>query len=500
MKKTKIKVIAGVAVAAVAAVSLAGCGKSKPEVHPDESKRSAVHTENQLFVNEYKMDVTLNADDKKIDIISTANLENNTETTLEEIYFLNPSAQVYAKQENTGKNWEISDIVAGDDSTKLDFTVDAEKPWLIKVNLGDKKLAPKDKLDVTMTVKEDVPFGGSRFGYYNLGDYSQFVLTSCFPQVAEYRAGEWIINDPVWTEENFKDNTYSEFTDYHVKVHAPEGYMAAASGVELYDEDGTINIEAVDVQNFALVLSDGFRSAFYANDDMTVNFYFMVDAKSYKEAKDVYELVMPVTIDWLVDKISKYAWNQYDVVPIYDDSGCNTYTGLMTYGGKDIHDGLDGAKIDDYRVSMVPIFKDGILNQWFEEMVNSNKATDGWLTRGFLTWFDDFIAISATNDKPSRHINEILDEARKEHPEEMKMMLNDTFKDDETAYIVQCYRGAEFLEALYNELGTNDFVAVLNEYMKEYLLKDVDSKAFTEVLLKHDNGKIQPLIDQYFNK
>lgn len=501
MKKIKRKIIAGASLAAVAAVTLTGCGNKKPEAKVDESKRSAVHTEDRLFVNEYTMDVTLSPDENKVEIISTANVENNTEQTIDEIIFLNPSAKVYGKEGNSGKGWEIKNIYAGsDESSKFEFTQEGNNSEIIKVKLGDKKLAPKDKLDITISVNEDIPFGDSRFGFFNMGKYQEYVLTSCFPQMAEYRSGEWIINDTVWSEERIKDNGLYQFTDYHVTVHAPEGYLAAASGVEQKEEDGTIKIEAVDTDDFAMVLCNGFRSAYYANDDMIANYYFIEDSKSYKEAKEVVEIVLPVTFDWMVDKIEKYAWNQYDIVPIYNDSGCNTYTGLMTFGAKDIYDGLDGAVIDDYRIKSVNVFEEGILDQWFSKMTGSNRATDGWLSRGMLLWFNDYISISATNDKPVRKIKDILNEAKEKYPEEMNMKLNDKFKDAETAYIVDTYKGAEFLEALHGELGDEDFTIVMNEFMNEFMFKDAKSQDFINTLMKHDNGKIQAIVDDYFNK
>ncbi len=499
MKKIKTKIIAGAALAAVAAVTLTGCGNKKPEARQDESKRSAVHTENQLFVNAYNMDLTLNAEENNVEIVSTANVENNTDQTLEEIIFLNPSSKVYQKDGNSGKNWEIRNIYIGsDESAKLDFTQDGSNPGIIKVDLGDKKLTPKDKLDITIDVKEDIPYGDSRFGFYNTGEYYQYILTSCYPQMAEYREGEWKINDSAWTEENLKDNGLTQFSDYHVKIHAPEGYTAAASGTEMIGDDGVINIDSVDTRDFAIILSNGFRSAYYANDDMTVNYYFMEDAKSYKEGREVVEIALPVTIDWMSEMIEKYAWSQYDLVPLYNESGCNTYTGLMTYGAKDIIDGLDGGATDDYRRNSVPVFKEGTINQWFSEMTGSNRATDGWLSRGMLTWFNDYISVSATNDKAEHKLKEILDEAKEKYPEAMNKKLNEKIDDAETAYARDCFKGAEFLEALRNEMGDKDYVAVIHEFMEEFFMKDATSEDFINTLMKHDNGKMESIINDYF--
>ena len=115
-------------------------------------------------------------------------------------------------------------------------------------------------------------------------------------------------------------------------------------------------------------------------------------------------------------------------------------------------------------------------------------------------WFNDYISISATNDKPVRKIKDILNEAKEKYPEEMNMKLNDKFKDAETAYIVDTYKGAEFLEALHGELGDEDFTIVMNEFMNEFMFKDAKSQDFINTLMKHDNGKIQAIVDDYFNK
>ena len=501
MKKKTTKIIAGVAIAAAAAVTLTGCGNKKPEVKADESKRSAVHTENMLFADEYNMDITLHPDENNVEIISTASIENNTDTTLDEILFLNPSSKVYQKDGNSGKSWEVRNVYIGkDESAKLEYELDSSNPSIIKVSLGDKKLSPKDKLDITIDVKEDIPFGDARFGFYNTGKYAQYVLTSCYPQMAEYREGNWVINDSQWTEDKLRDNNLSQFSDYHVKLHAPEEYTAVASGTEVKDDDGVINIDAVDTRDFAIILSDGFRSSYFANDDMTVNYYFIENAKSYKEDKKVVEMCMPGTIDGMNDNVAKYSWNQFDVVPLYNDSGCNSYTGIMTFGAKEIIDGLDGGAIDDYRKKMLPIFKEGLLGQWFTEMIGVNRATDGWISRGMLVWFNDYINYSTTNEAVDRNLKEILDEAKEKYPEAMNLKLNEKVDDAETAFARDCYKGAEFVEVLRSELGEEDFFKMMSEFMDEFYLKDVTSQNFINTLMKHDKGKMQTIVDDYFVK
>ena len=92
---------------------------------------------------------------------------------------------------------------------------------------------------------------------------------------------------------------------------------------------------------------------------------------------------------------------------------------------------LDIESIDDYRKKMLPVFKEGILNQWFSEMTGCNRATDGWLSRGMLTWFNDYINYSTTNESVDRKLKEILDEAEEKYPEAMNMKLNEKTGDAE---------------------------------------------------------------------
>lgn len=496
--KIKNIIIAGVLVAASAA-ALTGCSRLQgPEAVIEESKRDKTYGESMLYIDSYDMDVALKPDENTLEASVTAELYNNTEKVLDEVVFRLPAASAI-KSSGGDLSWEVTGAYLGSSqATALEHTVDAADPTVIRVALGDNKLDPSGSTFVTLSVKEDIPEEDMRFGHFKAGKYDQYVLSGCFPQVAELRDGDWVLNEIDWTGEKVSaDSDFSQTTDYHVELTMPENYYAAATGGEMRGENSTV-INAIDVRDFAIVASNGLTSAYWTNDNLVLRYYYIEGSKDNETGQEAVAWRVPTGLDWMEDYVKKYPWNQYDIVTIYSDYEAHSFPGMMVFGDKAVHDGIKGEDIDSIRDDYKLHFTEHIFDQWFGEIAGCNEATDGWLTKGLRTWINDYAMAKVYGDIQERQIGEIIRNAKEENPAAMEMKLSDKFPDGKTADFVNTYRAAEFIEEMYNVLGEDEFLKAVKDYVVKYEFKEADSQDFIEIMKSHTGKDIQNIVDRFF--
>lgn len=497
MKIKKIMTAAGIVSASV--IALTGCSRLQgPEAKLEESKRDKSYSESMLYVDSYDMEVSLKPEQNSLEASATAELYNNTGNTLDEIVFRLPSAACL-ESKGGGLSWEVTGAYLGSGgTTNLEYTIDPENSGVIRVSLGENKLDQAGSTFVTLAVKEDIPEEDIRFGHFKAGNHDQYVLSECFPKVVEFRDNNWVINDIDWTGEKVSaDTSFSQTSDYHVKMTMPDGYYAVGTGGESIGENAT-TINAVDARDFAVVASNGIVSAYWTNDNLVLRYYYLEGSKDNETGQEAVSWRVPTGLDWMEDFIKKYPWNQYDIVTVYSDYDANSYPGMMVFGDKAVYDGIRGDEVDSMRDFYKLHLTEHIFDQWFGEIVGCNEATDGWLNKGLRFWFNDYAMANVYGDISERAVGETIREMKKKEPAAMEMKLSDKFPDGKTADIVNTYRGAEFLEDLYGALGKDEFLKAISDYVIKYEFKEADSEKFIEVMKAHTGKDIQAVVDKYF--
>ncbi len=491
MFRIKKFMITGVIISA-SVVALTGCqNQKKPQPVVEEVGRDISFTEKKLYVKSYDMDVSLNPAGKTLTASVTAELNNNTDESLQEILFRLPSDKVI-KGGKEGLTWEVTGAYLGTDtSTALEHTIDPQDSSLIKVSLGDNKLDPSKEAMITVAVKEDIPEEDFSFGHFTAGDHDQFVLSGCFPKVVEYHDNDWVINDT-------DTNTYpSQATNYHVKVDKPEGYTVIGTGVEIANE-GDTRVNAVDSRDFAMVITNSAQSSYVSNGNLTINLFYPDGTTSQEMAEDIVKQRIPISMDWMEDYLRKYPWNQYDMVLINTDYQSAAFPGLMVFGGKDIFEGVSGDDFKNTNKTYQDRFRNTLLEQWFGQIIGCNKKTDAWLSKGLIAWFSDYMSVKTFGEYEERKITDVIKEMKKQHPQAMDMKLSDTFPDEETADLVNTYRGAELIEELYQSLENDDFFLAMKDYFSKYDFKEASSEDFINIMKDHSKTDIQNIVDKYF--
>ncbi len=460
-------------------LTLTGCNIKDPEVKPDESKISAEQKADQIFASNYTLDLNLDTDARKLSSVVTAQIENNTDTTTDELVFdISADSPFNVEKAYLGK----------DESASVDYSLDTT-PGMITIDLGNDPLEPGENFIMTMEITQEIPENNPRFGFYTFDDKNEYILSGCFPTLAEFKDGNWIT----------ESNGYTQASNYKVTLKAPSDYYVVSSGNETRGENGVTTIDALDTNDLAMVLSNKFKSHYWSNDIITVNYYYLDKGEDYRLARDVIELRVPIGIDWMEANLTKYPWAEYDIIQLYDDSDAIAHTSLMTFGGKNLYDGVPEEEADSVKEKLASVFTGGLVSQWFEEMTSVRYDPDGWLDKGVITWLDDYVRANMYDEKQDRHIDETIRKAREDHPREMNMKLDDSFPDKETSDIVYTYRGAEFMEDLYKALGDESMVSILREYLTDTYLKVASTEDFMNYVNKYNTEKTTPVIEKYFN-
>ena len=215
-------------------------------------------------------------------------------------------------------------------------------------------------------------------------------------------------------------------------------------------------------------------------------------------AEDIVKQRIPISMDWMEDYLRKYPWNQYDMVLINTDYQSAAFPGLMVFGGKDIFEGVSGDDFKNTNKTYQDRFRNTLLEQWFGQIIGCNKKTDAWLSKGLIAWFSDYMSVKTFGEYEERKITDVIKEMKKQHPQAMDMKLSDTFPDEETADLVNTYRGAELIEELYQSLENDDFFLAMKDYFSKYDFKEASSEDFINIMKDHSKTDIQNIVDKYF--
>ena len=221
--------------------------------------------------NEYNLSVDIDCEKKVVDVKQSVEYINQTEAvSLKSVYFhIYPKAfsegvinkPVSTINENkaypNGVSYgevDISKVLVNNNETTIEY-INADKDILV-VNLSE-ELLPNKKVNIYFEYSLKLPNIHHRYGYgensINLGN---FYLIAC-----KYDEGEgFFANSYHYNGDPF----YSDISNYTATVSYNENYTLAFTGIKTSEkiENGnkTTEIKAQAVRDFALILSDKFKT------------------------------------------------------------------------------------------------------------------------------------------------------------------------------------------------------------------------------------------------
>ncbi|MDD3839446.1 MAG: M1 family metallopeptidase [Clostridia bacterium] len=454
--------------------------KSKQLLEDNFSQREIKASE---WLNEYFMDVVLDTDLKKLDVMQKIKYVNNEGTELESIYFhLYPNAyksqdtapfeeqdlkRAYPNGFNSG-HIKIDKIEVNGKGAK--YSISGQGETILELQLKD-KIKPLDELDIDIKYIVKLPNSLGRFGY---GDFT-INSANWYPVLCVY-------DDTGWSKYPYYaigDPFYSHVANYNVKITAPSSWIIASTGNVMDKKERgdltTWDIKALAVRDFAFIASDKFMVSSKSLKDIQVHsYYFTKDfgERALKYASDA--------IDVFNEYFGDYPYGQFSVVQT------DFFIGGMEYPNVVM---IDKSLYNDASKFLLEyVIAHETAHQWWYSTVGNNEIEEAWLDES-LTEYSTMIYFEQVYGKQMRDeifksmIVDKYDRNRAKDKEQKEIILKpvDEF-ENMTDYDSLVYaKGAMMLDSLRKSLGDDVFKDIMMTYYRNNAFGISSTQEFIDV-------------------
>lgn len=485
--------------------------RNQQEVQP-AIKRDNIVLENKVDAVSYLMDLNLDTTHNSLSEDVTIEIKNNTDKEVSEICIrdMTPAILKYCKEnyapENNKKTTKINAITMIESNRELQ-TRDKQNHSAIYVSLENEDvLKPGDTKHIKISMQTDIPDREDRFGYVKKKEGTLYMLSFCYPYLADNKNGEWI-TDPYF--DDGESRSY-DLANYEVAFTAPESYKVMATGKSTTSQEKT-TIKAESVRDFAIVACDFMDVDTFEVDGVTVNDYYL-HSKKTDEYRKLTRLIAEDSLKLFTEKVGKYAYNELDIAPcIFGYSfGGMEFPGLVMTNATAFY---EGKNIDV--ISLAEGLSHEIGHQWFYAAVGNREYAEGWIDESFTTLLErdiygltpsasdecvrkmDSMAVSIERKKKERE--ELIATAREDY-KNIKLNVAPNEYSEEQSYGDAEYEGGYmFLQEVRKQMQDEKFSVFLKDYYKTFYMKTVTTKDVLEFIKKYDNSeKIQEIIKFYF--
>lgn len=431
--------------------------------------------ENVGDINEYKIDIKLNHNEKILNGKETLVFKNNYNRELKEIVFhLYPDSyndiktmpalsffgmegEVKLAKEELG-DIHIEKVLVNKENIK--YTQDKE---VLKISLG-KPLKRGEKLNISMDFTLKIPFGRNRLGFYE----DVYSLTNWYPILSIYdeKTDKWDENPyyPVG------ESNYSDVANYNVHLTVPKDMVVAPTG-SIIDEkieglNKTLNIKAENVRDFVFMMSSKYKVLTKEVDGVKLYNYYLPGDKKQKSAQTLLDEAGKAVL-FLNKKIGKYPYDELRIAETGLLGGAMEYPQVVQMGFYSI-DGYE----EEYIPSILEMVVHEVIHQWWYVGVGNNEYKEPFLDES-LTVFTT--AYYFENEYGKYNNCAVNMKIRRSVYESKIPALNssvDDFKDFDS-YVHTIYtKGPQFFEDLRKRVGEEKFTKILQNYYKKFLFKN----------------------------
>lgn len=444
----------------------------------------------------YKIDATLNDQDKTVTASQTVKYVNTSPVEIgEALFHLYPAAyregakvppvseretaSAYPDGMSYG-NITVTEVAVG--GAGKDVIVTGDDQNILSVPLGS-GLLPGESVTIDMKFTVTLPHMRHRLGYYggtvNLGNW--------FPIACAYY-GDGFVTDPYYSS---GDPFCLESSNFDVTITAPKTYTAVMSGKSVRTEgDGTAatSCKINAARDFAVVLGT-FEHKTAQAGDITVNYYYYADNQpdlSLKAAVD--------SIKFFGEKFGAYPYDTYNAVQTAFNQGGMEYTAL-TY----ISDAESG---ELYREVIIH----ETAHQWWFSSVGNNQITEAWMDEALAEYSTTlFYENSADynvsyNDRLSDVMSAYTVYCDVNDPADTSMnrKLCDFSSSFEYTYMVYV-KGQLMMDALRRSIGDKAFYNGLRSYAVSYANKIATPDDMIGALEKAAGCDLKGFFDSWLN-
>lgn len=432
--------------------------------------------ENVGDINEYKIDIKLNYNEKTISGKETLIFKNNYNRELKEIVFhlypdsyndiktmpalsfLGIEGEVKLAKEELG-DIHIEKVFANNKNIK--YTQDKE---VLKISL-DKPLKRGEKLDISMDFVLKIPFGRNRLGFYE----DVYSLTNWYPILSIYdeKTGKWDENPyhPVG------ESNYSDVANYDVHLTVPKDMVVAPTG-SIIDEkieglNKILHIKAENVRDFVFMMSPKYKVLTKQVDGVKLyNYYLPRDGKQ-KDAQILLDEAGKVVL-FLNQKIGKYPYDELRIAETGLLGGAMEYPQVVQMG---FYQSIDGYE-EEYIPSILEMVVHEVIHQWWYVGVGNNEYKEPFLDESLTVFTTAYYFENEYGKYNNRGVNVKIRGSVYESETPALNSSVDDFKDFDS-YVYAIYtKGPQFFEDLRQRVGEQKFTKILQKYYKKFLFKN----------------------------
>lgn len=322
----------------------------------------------------YSADVWLDMNERIVTGVLTARFVPQDDKAFFHLY---PNA--FAKQADLGTaNWEqvlgkqrepggITITAVKVDGREAGIRYEGKTNTLLRVPLPAKK--PSAEAVVELGFRLQVPYNNGRLSYH---DHAMW-LGNWLPILAVKDSGGWRL-DPYTA---IGDPFYSEVANYHLRVHLPEGYQLATTGLESTavitqtrpQRQSIYELDAWNVRDFAMVVMDGTYQAVSGKVGETIVRTWSQQGDDPVAVKSLHETAME-SLDYYGKQFGTYPYKEYDVVKTGGFFGGMEYPSLV-FIEEEFFNTADnmGAAVVAHETA----------HQWFYGIVGNDEVREAWL-------------------------------------------------------------------------------------------------------------------------
>lgn len=455
-------------------------------------------------ITEYVIDLQFDNQQHKITAKQTVDYINKEDTTLKNLKFhlypnafrANSKASVVSTSNETkaypnGKSFgeiSISSVKLKDKDIK--FEICGQDYNILNINL-DKELYPNDKINIYMEYEVKLANINHRLGYgENAVNLCNFYPIACVYEDGDFVCDLYNLNG---------DPFYSEVANYRVSIDYPNSYILASSGCQTKTEQNnqvlTTSIEAKCVRDFAMVLSDKFKTQNSVYDErVNINYYYYGDETPEKTMSLINQ-----TMAFFESKIGEYPYNSLTITETNFVHGGMEYPNIV----------LISDSLSDYPTYQMVVIHE-ICHQWWYGVVGNNQYKYGWIDEG-LTEFCT-LYFYENHKEYNKTMDSLVQSATNSYTTFMKVYKDvlgsvdtsmnrslDKF-NTEPEYVYNTYvKGMLMFATIYEVVGQKSFDKALKYYYNQNVFKTVTPQQVIKCFSKGTGKKLENLFNSWLD-
>jgi hypothetical protein len=411
------------------------------------------------------------------------NAYKNDRTALSEQLLENGRTDFYFSEDN--KRGYINKLNFKVDGASANTESDLSRQDMVKLLLPH-PLAPMQEANIETPFHVKLPAPFSRSGHLD----QSYQITQWYPKPAVYDSKGWH-PIPYLDQGEF----YGEFGNYQVRIHLPEKYVVAATGMlksTVLKEGGkTLYYEQNNIHDFAWFADADFEvlhdTLLLKNAVIDVNaYYYPGSRKHWTNSIQYIKRAIRSKSEW----VGGYP---YPVVSVVEKSG-EADGGGMEYPTITLISATTDERMLDYLINHE------VGHNWFYGILASNERQHPWMDEGINSFYDQRYFMQQYGISGPDFLDMDIPFIQKRKPADFQMTMLETIcslrKDQpietaserftESNYNAIAYsKAAEWMKLLEKRLGRQSFDSVMRTYYDKFQFKHPypeDFKAVAETV------------------